>query len=137
MRRSFLLALFAASCVVPQAPAGGSDSLRASVEKDLPKYLRDSGSGVAFVYCARAGELAATVDAAMRSVGDGCDAALTVALSRLGPVREIDPVVADGTTVGFIVRYDIQGVVPITPIEPVPVPEPSTQPTPAPAPNPY
>lgn len=130
MRSALLFALFSAACLVPpQQGGGGSDTLLSQVEQDLSKYLTDHENGVAFVRClGNKSDFYASPAEAARAIAAGCDAALAVALPRLGKVQDVDPVVVDGTTVGFVVRYSTQPDEPtMPPVEPEPMnPDPAS-----------
>jgi hypothetical protein len=119
----FAIVCSVSACIVPESSSGNTTALKAKVEKDPSKYISDNGKGVAFVKCARDDSFFGGPNEMARVVVEGCDAALTAALARFPEILDVDPVVVEGTTAGYMVLY-------------VPAGEPTQTPTPTPKPEP-
>lgn len=109
----FAAVLGTSACIVPQGASGDTSALKAKVDNDPSKYISDNGKGVAFVTCARDDSFFGSEMA--RAVVVGCDASLTAALGRFPEIVDIDPVVVEGTTAGYMVLYIVQGNTPMIP----------------------
>lgn len=139
--------LGAVACVVPQtATEGGNPSaMKSKIEKDPKKFITDAGEGVAVVRCVRDDSFFGGPNEMARAVLDGCDAAINYALDQLGEIYDVDPIVVEGTTVGYLVLYEPKAAkpaepkplteIPVPPSEPVIIPERVPQPAPTPTPQ--
>jgi hypothetical protein len=124
----FVAAVSTSACIVPQSVSGDTTSLKANVEKNPDKYISDNGKGIAFVKCANEGPLTGNFNDMASAVVGGCDASLTAALARFAEVIDIDPVVVDGTTAGYMVLYETKNNTPMPEVKTEPM-----MPTSAPA----
>jgi hypothetical protein len=125
----FIFACSVAACILPESSGtGNTTALKAKVDKDPAKYISDNGKGVAFIKCARDDSFFGGPNEMARNVVEGCDAALTAALARFPEILDVDPIVVDGTTAGYMVLYSVADTTPPTPTTPTPQPEPTSAP---------
>jgi hypothetical protein len=130
----FAAVVCTSACIVPQGASGDTSALQAKVDKDPSKYISDNGKGVAFVKCARDDSFFGGPNEMARAVVEGCDASLTSALGRFSEIIDIDPVVVDGTTAGYMVLYATQSAPVVPEVKPEMKPEVKPEaPTSAPA----
>lgn len=113
MRPYLALLLALGGCIVPQGAGSGTPS--AKVEKEPEKYISDAGQGVAFVRCVRDDSFFSNPTDLTRLVAEGCQASLSVALTRYPEIVDVDPLVVEGTTVGYTVLYAKVEEAPVAP----------------------
>jgi hypothetical protein len=111
----FAAVVSTSACILPQSASGDTSALKSKVDKDPSKYISDNGKGVAFIKCARDDSFFGGPSEMARAVVEGCDASLTAALGRYPEILDIDPVVVDGTTAGYMVLYTVKGDTPMAP----------------------